>query len=105
MDVVCPCGFAQGLSVRYARHDRGDRDFHDIKLSCGDGHAPAVWGGRSTLSFVSAGASANRSATAACPAAEGVVGVVASRFRRRWGDLDLYDFEIRCACMHKSILP
>ncbi len=95
IDVICPCGYLQGLSVRYARFDRGDRDYHDVKLSCGDEKGSA-WGGPSFLSFASAGASANRTATAACPVGKGVVGVKVTHTRRSWSDRDLYDFEVRC---------
>ena len=35
VELLCPCGFVQGLSARYSRVERGDRDYHDFKLLCG----------------------------------------------------------------------
>eukprot|EP00966_Prymnesium_polylepis_P122491 2831655-Prymnesium_polylepis.1 len=95
-DLLCPCDTTvRGLSVRYSRIGRGDRDWYDFKLLCGE--SQPVWGGRSALAFEIDSNRSTRLAAAVCPDGQGVTALQHSHRRHSWGDVDLYGFGLRCA--------
>ena len=91
-EVVCgPGELVTGLQVRYARLEKGDRDFYDFRARCGQKWQP--WLG---LKFDSGAADHTQLEMGVCEAGVAISGVQVMRGRVEFADKDYYNFKLRC---------
>lgn len=86
----CPCGSLDGLLVKYGRSRAQDYDLYDFKPRCAG--REGQW---ARLTFRAKERFA--SASLACADGEPITGLEVTYARYEWGDVDQYDFRLRCA--------